>query len=119
MVKAFDNYAFARDAWTFLVSPAWYHEQGLVRVGSLVTTGAFSAHLSKPQLMPGPIRPGTLVYSQEVPVRCEPFLSLVLILCAKIVVSAIGTINLTEKCVHVALVAPNWFRLGNKATSPA
>lgn len=66
MVKAFDNFAFARDAWMFLVAPSWYSDVGFVRVGSLVTTGAFSVHVSKPQLMPGPIRPGTLVYSQEV-----------------------------------------------------
>ena len=83
MVKAFDNYAFARDAWTFLVAPAWYHDLGLARVGSLVTTGAFSAHTFKPQLMAGPIRPGTLVYSQEVPVRFELFQNLILIFYAQ------------------------------------
>lgn len=85
MVKAFDNYAFARDAWTFLVAPSWYDHVGFVRVGSLVTTGAFSPHVSKPQLMPGPIRPGMLVYSQEVPTRCELFMIFISILYPKTV----------------------------------
>lgn len=73
MVKTFDNYGFARDAWSFLVAPAWYH--GVVRVGSLSTAGVEAgggggggnkARSLGPQQMSAPVRPGALVYAQEV-----------------------------------------------------
>lgn len=70
MVKTFDNYGFARDAWSFLVAPAWYH--GVVRVGSLATAGVEAgagggkSRSVGPQQMSAPVRPGALVYAQEV-----------------------------------------------------
>lgn len=68
MVKTFDNYAFARDAWSFLVAPTWYH--GVVRVGSLSTAGVEAGGNKSrslgPQQMSAPVRPGALVYAQEV-----------------------------------------------------
>lgn len=70
MVKTFENYMFARDAWSLLVAPAWY--PGLVRVGSLKLPGngnnpvRSTPYSRRPQLMPAPVRPGSLLYSQEV-----------------------------------------------------
>lgn len=65
MVKAFKNYGFARDAWMFLVAPAWY--RGLVRVGSLKSVGGYGrSNHQQPQLMAAPVRPGSLVYAQYV-----------------------------------------------------
>lgn len=72
MVKTFDNYGFARDAWSFLVAPAWYH--GVVRVGSLSAVwadaggggGGNRARSVPPQQMSAPVRPGAFVYAQEV-----------------------------------------------------
>lgn len=70
MVKTFDNYGFAHDAWSFLVAPAWF--PGVVRVGSLSTVresgrgGKQSGSSAGPQQMPVPVRPGAFVYSQEV-----------------------------------------------------
>ena len=68
MAKAFDNYRFARDAWSLLVSPAWY--KGIVRVGFLAAhdeKGGSGARTSPgPQYVPAPVRPGTLIYAQEV-----------------------------------------------------
>ncbi|CAM9288314.1 unnamed protein product, partial [Ectocarpus sp. 8 AP-2014] len=71
MVKTFDNYGFAGDAWSFLVAPAWY--PGVVRVGSLAVagdeaSGSGGGGRSKaigPQQIPAPVRPGALVYAQE------------------------------------------------------
>lgn len=68
MVKAFDNYRFARDAWSLLVCPAWY--KGIVRVGSLAAHdekgGSGSRTSLGPQYIPAPVRPGTFIYAQEV-----------------------------------------------------
>lgn len=73
MVKAFENYNFARDAWSLLVAPAWY--TGIVRVGSLAVfdeKGGGGARTSPgPQYMPAPIRPGTFIYAQEVRSRLD------------------------------------------------
>ncbi|CAN0010200.1 unnamed protein product, partial [Ectocarpus sp. 13 AM-2016] len=71
MVKTFENYGFAGDAWSFLVAPAWY--PGVVRVGSLAVAGdeaggSGGGGRSKtigPQQIPAPVRPGALVYAQE------------------------------------------------------
>lgn len=65
MVKTFENYGFARDAWLLLVAPAWY--PGLVRVGSLKSLAKQSSSFSNmPQPMPAPVRPGSFVYAREV-----------------------------------------------------
>lgn len=68
MVKTFDNFGFARDAWSLLVAPAWY--PGVVRVGFLARGetggGAITPRSVGPQQMSVPIRPGALVYAQEV-----------------------------------------------------
>lgn len=69
MVKAFQNYGFARDGWTFLVVPAWY--PGLVRVGSLSIPTSIpqlrsQSQSRRPQLMSAPVRPGSFVYAREV-----------------------------------------------------
>lgn len=72
MVKAFDNYHFARDAWSLLVAPAWYN--GIVRVGSLAAhdeKGGSGSRVSPgPQYIPAPVRPGTFIYAQEVCTGC-------------------------------------------------
>ena len=71
MVEAFDNYRFARDAWSLLVAPAWY--AGIVRVGSLAAHGEKGGSDSRtspgPQYIPAPVRPGTFIYAQEVGVH--------------------------------------------------
>lgn len=68
MVKAFDNYGFASDAWSFIVAPTWH--SGVVRVGSLSVVGDESGRGKSrsvgPQQMRAPVRPGTFVYAQEV-----------------------------------------------------
>lgn len=68
MVKTFENYGFARDAWALLVAPAWY--PGVVRVGFLAEGeadgGGATPRSVGPQHMSVPIRPGAPVYAQEV-----------------------------------------------------
>lgn len=68
MVKTFDNYSFARDAWSLLVAPAWY--PGVVRIGALSLVkgdgGKQSSSSPAPQQIPAPVRPGALVYAQQV-----------------------------------------------------
>lgn len=76
MVKAFDNYTFAQDAWSLLVAPAWY--PGVVRIGSLSAVGGEAGVGGKPggvapQQMSVPIRPGAFVYAQVQYVRLCAF----------------------------------------------